>query len=311
MAAQHWTNCDFADTDLEIAQIDALEGLLDGPARDRALKLRTLITGLEVCHHNSLRWAQRIAQAIADGAIPAPSGRKRSEHPVSLAHLNLRELLASVVEGDTGIRRYGAIPQIDAAATARTCAALSDRHRWLVGLVLDNLEHHLHDADLIPAMRTADNRMAPGEELDVTDEDQARAYFADDFGHYTSWKSVTAHLVDDLHPGESEARMPLLLVVQFSNPCSANYFLYVRTLLGLVTGAEASPPFPFPFCGHCSAEQRAELGEYVRACRAFLSPGQAEGLGQESMFGDPDDGDLARRWLVASFGKTLRLQLGE
>jgi len=311
MASDHWRNCDFEDTDAEIAEIDALEGLIGPEERDRALRTRRLITGFEVCHHNSLRWAERIRQAIADGAIPAPSGRKRSEHPVTVAHLRLRRFLTSVADGAAVSLQPGEVPEIDAASLPPRLEALSDRQRWLVQLVLDNLEHHLHDADLIPAMRTADNRMAPGEGLDVESEDEARAYFADSFEHYTSWRSVTVHLADGLHPSEKDRRMPLLVVIQFANPCSVRYFQYVSSLLEMIGGAKASPEFPFPFCGHCSDTQRRELGTYVRACQSFLGRTRANGLGEEPLFGEPDDGDHAKRWLVASFGKTLRLQLGE
>lgn len=50
-----------------------------------------------------------------------------------------------------------------------------------MGLAPDNLYDHLHDAGPIGAMRTADSRMAPGEDPDVTTEDEARACFAAGF----------------------------------------------------------------------------------------------------------------------------------
>ncbi|MEW6750811.1 MAG: hypothetical protein AB1505_07520 [Candidatus Latescibacterota bacterium] len=294
-----------------IVQIDALEQLLEGEQRDSALKTRRLITAFEVCHHNSLRWAERIARAIADGAIPAPSGRQRGEHPVTVAHLSLRELLAGIADGATNSGPGGEVPAIDAARLAHRLGALSDRQRWLVGLVLDNLEHHLHDANLIPVMRTTDNRMFPGGALNVASEDEARAYFRDSFGHYLSYRDVTVHLVDDLHPTEKRGRMPLLLVVQFANPCSANYFPYVSALLQMVCGADEIPSFPFPFCGHCSATQPRELRKYALECESLLGRNKAGGLREERLSGQRDHGERARRWLVASFGKTLRLQLGE
>lgn len=310
MASGHWRNCDVEGTDEEIAQIDALEELLEGDERDRALKTRRLITGFEVCHHNSLRWAERIANAIADGAIPAPSGRPRSEHPVSVAHLNLRRLLAGIADGATDGCGCGGIPAMDAGMTARTLGALPDRERWLVGLVLDNLEYHLHDAGLIAVLRTADNRMFPGGALDVESVDEARAYFSDSFGHYLSYRDLTIRMADDLHPVEKEGQLRLLLAVQFANPCSVNYFGYVSLLLQMVSGAETSPAFPFPFCGHCSATQRAELAKYVRACQSLLGRDGPGGRGNEDLSGEPGDGGRAKRWLVASFEKTLRLQLG-
>lgn len=313
MASDHWRNCDFEDTDAEIAEIDALEELLEGEESESALKTRRLITAFEVCHHNSLRWAERIVHAIADGAIPAPSGRKRSEHPVTVAHLNLRELLASIADDAMEGCQHGEIPAMDAANLAQRLGVLSDRQRWLVGLVLDNLEHHLHDAKVIPAMRTADNRMFPGGDLDVESEDEARAYFSDSFEHYVSYRDAIIHMVDDLHPWEceKEKRMPLLLVIKFANPCSVNYFQYVSSLLEMISGTEANPEFPIPFCGHCSGRQRGELGRYVRACQSFLDRSGNVDAHEEGLFGESDDGDRAKRWLVASFGKTLRLQLGE
>ena len=105
--------------------------------------------------------------------------------------------------------------------------------------------------------------------------------------------------------------MPLLLAVQFANPCSANYFRFVSLLLGMVGGAEAIPVFPFPFCGHCSATQRRELAKYVRTCQALLGRSGAEGSPEGALRGGPGDGGRAREWLAASFEKTLRLQLGE
>ena len=105
--------------------------------------------------------------------------------------------------------------------------------------------------------------------------------------------------------------MPLLLVIQFANPCSVNYFQYVSSLLEVVSGAHSGPTFPFPFCGHCSARQRSEFGRYVRACQSFLGHNHTDDLGELGLFGEPDDRGRAKEWLVASFGKTLRLQLGE
>jgi hypothetical protein len=312
MASDCWRNCDLEDTDAEIGQIDALEELLEGEDRDSALTVRRLITGFEVCHHNSLRWAERIAHAIADGAIPAPSGRKRSEHPVTVAHLSLRRLLESIADGATDTCHHGEIPAMDAANLAQRLGVLRDRERWLAGLVLDNLEHHLHDANLIPVIGTADNRMFPGGALNVESEDEARAYFCDSFGHYLSYRNADILMVDDLHPCGRENRLPLLLVIQFANPCSVNYFQYVSLLLEMVSGrgAEVPPTVPFRFCGHCSATQRDELGRYVRACQSFLGRNHT-GDFDEGLFGEPDDRDRAKNWLVASFGKTLRLQLGE
>lgn len=311
MASDHWRNCDFEDSDAEIAEIDALERLLERDEPESALRTRRLITGFEACHHNSLRWAERIAQAIADGAIPTPSGRKRSEHPVTVAHLNLREVLSSIADDAMEGCQHGDIPALDAASLAQRLGVLSDRQRWLVRLVLDNLEYHLHDANLIPAMRTADNRMYPGGDLDVESEDEARAHFSESFEHYVSYRDVAIRMVDDLHPCEKENRMPLLLVIQFANPCSVNYFQYVSSLLEMVSDAGVVSVFPFPFCGHCSGVQRGELRQYVRACQSFLDCNPTGDSGGEGLFGESGDGDRARRWLVASFGKTLRLQLGE
>ena len=297
MVSEHWRNCDTLASDAEIAKIDALEERLRTEERSKALKIRGLITSFEVCHHNSLRWAERIVQAIADGAIPPTSGRKRTEHPVSIAHLNLRELLTRIVGGTVNSRNHGEIQAVDVDNVQERFGNLSEQKRWLIKLVLDNLEYHLFDAKLIPTMRTADNRMFAGGDLNVESDEDAMAYFSDEFEYYKNYRDVTILMVDDLHPSEKEHRMPFLLVIQFANPCSVNYFQYVASILEMIRGADAvgRPGLPFPFCGHYTKKQYAEFSKYIRACRSFLNlNGDTSDKG---MFGRPDEDDLSKRWL--------------
>jgi hypothetical protein len=308
MVSEHWRNCDFETSDAEIARIDALEKRLRTEEHNQALKIRRLITSFEACHHNSLRWAERIAQAIAEGVIPPTSGRKRSAHPVSIAHLNLREFLINIADDDMEEHHHGEIPGIDTKSVVESFRNLPQRKRWLITLILDNLEKHLYDAGLIPAMRTEDNRMFAGANLDVEKEEEASVYFLGYAVYYRYYKDMVIRMVDDMHPSEKERWVPLLLAVQFANPCSVNYFQFVSVLLDMLGGKE-DLEFPFPFCGHYSKSQYLAIRKTIRAYQSFLA--RDGDTGDAGLFGRLDDEDLSRRWLAASFEKTLRLQLGE
>ena len=57
-----WRNCALHSD----SEIDAIDNMEDGiaPIGESALRIRELISGLELCHHKSDRWIENIVEAM-------------------------------------------------------------------------------------------------------------------------------------------------------------------------------------------------------------------------------------------------------
>ena len=56
-----WDNC--GTTDQETAELDRVEDTL-GPLAENVRQTRALIGGIEMCHHKSERWVEKIIDAL-------------------------------------------------------------------------------------------------------------------------------------------------------------------------------------------------------------------------------------------------------
>ena len=302
-----WRNCALREDD-EIRRIDRLEDRI-APLRENILKIRELISSLELCHHKAERWIHNILDAIGTGTTDKGPGTRpaRRAHPVEKVWQDACDALSAWLDG----RPASSMPaRIGNVPTSQLLAGLGNRTPlkvWQIQRVREKIN------SLIGWPSSEEDPDKPYQWLLLSGGEYDSFYRDACPGPYQEqeefWLHTARTTIHDTEGGDP-AELSLALAVDMLWPCHWNFVENLRIVLDAV-GGNLHPENPFAACGrniHLLPNRR-RMEILCDTLRAFYGRPESEeeaDRGCLARLGNPTE---EKRWLAASLEKTIRLQL--
>lgn len=305
-----WDNC--GTTDRETAELDRIEATL-GPLAENVRQTRALIGGIEMCHHKSERWVERIIDAIGSGQPSGglgsrPPGRR---HPIESTWTAACDALAAWREGQIGDQADRAAPSNRFVEMTSALGEPSDLKRWQVDRVEHRIRSHVgwpENADYTflvePLIDDPSTAVCPKEYRD--DESLWRAT-VDTILHERSECLDKGGFIAREGYLES-ADISLAIAIDMLWPCNWNFAENLHTVLEAI-GGQTVLRRPFAACAR-NIRRAPALHRMEELCRTLDTYGtDAERDELLSVHRRLGNATPERKWLTASLAKTIRLQL--
>lgn len=289
-----WCNCfgpiDWTwPEDKEVAAIDATEDKL-GKLDVQTIKIRNLISRLELCHHKAERHVELIIRAIGEGKVVKEPGSR------PIGEIHPREALTERVIGSltawVNEEQYDAPPfDIGGIAVEDLFGFIGERtplKAWQVRQVCAKLRSFLD-----PEFRYYE-----------------MVEYPDKYEEHAHYRGATINTVIKDEVGGEEVKLTLASAIDHLQPCNWNFPSNLIIVLKAI-GGDLEPENPF--AAHSRnlplSPSYPRLKKVVDLLQAYLvdkKPSQdteqiAAVLGEKTP---------VKEWLVASLAKTLSLQLG-
>ncbi len=291
-----WENCSGADDD-EVHLIDTMEDSL-APLDEPAIQIRRLITLFEACYHEADKEAEFIAVAIGLGYCPARSNERPPQRKKELE--SARDILAAWCRNPAMKAMDRDIGGIQARKLWGFLGEPNPPKVWQVERIVDRISHALGPDHLYHNLA-----------LNVGDYGEPRA---DNLGeHYRDsiafWQQTREAIIHDTVDGR-ESRISLAFAIDLLMPCGWDFVPSLMTILKAI-GGDSHPRRPLALC-----TRNARLSPLCNRLETISSTLNAFWRG-ETGTREVDRRALAslgeltpvKRWLAASFDKTIRLHL--
>jgi len=285
-----WQNC-ARDPDQEILAIDEMEDSL-APLDENTIKIRRLISSLELCHHKAERWVELIIEAIGNGyAHKGPVGTRPrgTRHPIEDRWQSVCDALTAWCAGDEAGLGGIQIPEVAADRLATLLGPRTPLRVWQVERVVSKVRSVLDPSQPY---------------FEIVEHGERNR------GNRGFRKATLEAALHDTANGR-EAEITLASAIDHLEPCHWNFMSNLDIVLGAI-GGELHPRKPFGACRRNLklTPIRDRMSNISKTLRAFhldgdRGPGLDDGMLQRLGASTP-----TKRWLAASLDKTIRLQLG-
>jgi len=297
-----WWNCYAPDDDSflddkELLAIDAIEDAIT-PLDEQTAAIRQLITRFELCYRAADEEAERIANAISTGVLPAESSERSPERKAELE--NSRRILSQWCENQNVEDVDLNVGGISAEALAGFIGEPSPLKIWQVQRIVERV----------------------GEALDPNQHYYRMALYVGDYGepgtgsvgeHYKDNADFLAKTrktaIHDTLEGR-KSKVSLAMAVDLLEPCHWDFVGALIAILKAI-GGNLHPVDAFACCAR--NVKLSPLCDRVKIISNTLGVfWKDEGQGKEidrdllAALGKPTP---AKRWLAASLDRTIRLQL--
>jgi len=302
-----WRNC-AAEVDSEILHIDRMEDDL-APLAPNVVRIRELISTLELCHHKADRWVLNIIEAIGAGETQKGLGTRSAgqHHPAEQVWQNACAALSAWCAG----RPSASISlSLDTAPASAMLACLGDRSplkEWQVQRVVEKIRSVIHWPQPLddPAAQYVWILLSEGD-YELTYCSQCPEHYRE---HEDFWLATVRTMIHDTVDGH-EAELSLGLAIDMLWPCHWKFVDNLQIVLAAI-GGNLHPAQPFAACARniALAPNRGRMESVGNTLRAFCGdprPNEAVDAQVLALLGEPTD---VKRWLAAALDKTIRLQL--
>jgi len=296
------------EADSEILAIDRMEDHI-APIEPNALKIRGLVSALELCHHKAERWVSNIIKAIGEGATAKGLGTRAPglEHAAEKVWENACAALSAWCAGCPGTKVEASIDTVPASQLLACLGERSPLKEWQVQRVIEKIRSAIH----FP--QSLDDPTAQYVWMLFGGGEHELAYRNDCPEHYKEheefWLSTVRTIIHDRENGD-EASLSLGLAIDMLMPCHWRFVDNLAIVLEAI-GGRLNPEKPFAACGRnislVPIRRRMEI--VSRTLGVFSGdPVLDQDLDRDllALLGEPTE---VKRWLAASLGKTIRLQL--
>lgn len=302
-----WRNCAL-EPDPEILDIDKMEDHI-APVGPNVSRVRELISSLELCHHKADRWVYNIIEAIGAGDTQKGLGTRSpgQEHPAERVWQNVCVSLSAWCAGCPSTK---VDLSIDTVPASRLLACLGDRSplkEWQVQRVIEKIRSAIHWP------RSLDDPMAQyvwillsGGEYEVAYRNRCPEHYKE---HEDFWLTTVRTIIHDTENGDA-ADLSLGLAIDMLMPCHWRFVENLWVVLQAI-GGTLNPEKPFAACGRniglLPIRRRMEV--VSDTLDAFCDePESNKEVDRDllELLGKPTE---VKKWLAASLGKTVRLQL--
>jgi hypothetical protein len=291
-----WQNCSGADDD-EVHLIDTMEDSL-APLDEPTVRIRALITLFEACYHEADREAEFIAAAIGSGRCPQRSNERPPERKKELE--NARDILSTWCRNPAANTLDRDLGGIRAQELLGFLGEPNPLKMWQVERIVDRVRHALDP-----------NHPYHNLALNVGDYGTPGAGNVGEYYRDSSafWQQTKETIIHDTVEGR-ESRISLAFAIDLLMPCGWDFVESLATILKAM-GGDLHPHRPLACCAR--NVRLSPLGGRLRTIsdtlnvfwRGETTPGGIDRRVLASL-GEPTS---VKRWLAASFDKTIRLHL--
>lgn len=302
-----WRNCAL-ETDAEMEEIDRLEDRI-APVDENALKIRGLISTLELCHHKAERWIGNIIEAIGHGDTSKGLGTRSPGtcHPAETAWQKACATLAGWCAGCPSELANGSIGAVPASRLLASLGKRSPLKEWQVQRVVEKIRASLHwpwSAE-DPATQYVWVLYAGGEG-EAAYHSTCPEQFKE---HEDFWLATVRTIIHDTDHGKA-ASLSLGLAIDMLWPCHWRFPDNLQLVLQAIGGA-LRPAEPFAACGRNIGllpvrDRLAKASQTLRAFCGFAKTDESADAQLLALLGEPT---RTKQWLAASLDKTIRLQM--
>lgn len=297
-----WQNCYAPDDknflkDKELPAIDAMEDSI-APLDSKAVAIRQLITRFEACYHEADKEAERIIKAIGTGRCPRESHVRPPKRKKELQ--NARRILSRWCKNPTIKGMNLDVGGISAGKLLSFIGKPNPLKIWQVRRVVDRITEALE-----PNKRY--HRLA----LDLGDYGepgtyQAGEHYKDDSIFLEQTKKTIIHdTVDGL-----KSKVSLAMAIDLLMPCHWDFVGGLVIILKAI-GGDLHPAKPYACCA-----RNIKLSPLCDRLRTISNTLMAFWKGEKrtkdidrDLLGALGKATPVKKWLAASFDKTIRLHL--
>ncbi len=302
-----WQNC-AVQADAEMQAIDRMEDAI-APLDPAIAKVRSLITGLELCHHKAQRWVTNIIEAIGTGETTKGLGTRSSqeEHPAERVWQNACAALLAWCAGCPIESIDSPVGEIRASELLAGLGERSPLKEWQVQRVIEKIRSSIHWP------RPLEDPTAQYVWLMLDVGSYEFAYLAASPEHYREheefWQATAKTNVGDTVDGD-EASLSLGLAIDMLWPCHWDFVENLRIVLAAI-GGDLHPRGPFAACGRNISQTpiRRRMEAVTETLRFFCGETVWESSVDDELLAMLGEASGEKRWLTASLHKTISLQL--
>jgi hypothetical protein len=296
MLEEYWQACGI-EVDAEVLEIDKMEDSI-ASLDEETTKIRQLITGFELCYHEADKEAEYIAQAIGAGHCPERSNERPPQRKKELE--NSLQILSSWCE-DTAVSGLELeVGGISADELLSSIGPPTPLKVWQVERIVDKIIEALDHSRPYHNMA-----------LDLGDYGEPGANPVGE--HYkdnqTFLKQTVETIIHDTVDGK-KAKISLAMAIDMLEPCNWDFVGSVVTILKAI-GGDLNPARPY--AGHQRNIELSPLRDRLRIISntlgIFWKPGEKASEIENDVLASLGALTPVKRWLAASFDKTIRLQL--
>lgn len=288
-----WQNCAGTNDD-EVHLIDTMEDAL-APLDEETLRIRGLITLFEACYHEADKEAESIATAIGAGRCPPGSNERPPRRKMELE--NARDILSAWCRNPAAQIMDLDVGGIPARELRSFLGKPNPLKVWQVERIVDRISHALDP-----------NHPYGNLALSAGDPGQTGSYCPRDA---TFVRQTRETLLHDTVDGR-ESRISLGYAIDLLMPCGWDFVESVATILRAI-GGDLHPHRPLACCAR--NVRLSPLCDRLQTIADTLNvfwrdQTKAKGLDRRVLasLGTPTP---VKRWLAASFDKTIRLHLSQ
>jgi len=302
-----WRNCALT-ADPEILAIDRMEDEI-APIAENVSKTRELISSLELCHHKAERWVDNIIAAIgvgktAKGLGTRPPGQRHSAETV---WQNACAALSAWVAGCPATSvdlNVGTVPASQMLACLGDRSALKE---WQVQRVTEKIRTTIHwpQPEDDPAAGYVWLLLGAGE-YDCAYRSSCPEHYEE---HEGFWLTTVRTIIHDTESG-AETGISLGIAIDLLWPCHWRFVENLQVVLEAI-GGNLHPANPFAACGRNIGllPLRSRMVVVSSALNTFCEAAEPTDETQRDVLEVLGRRTPEKRWLAASLGKTIRLQL--
>ncbi len=296
MLEEYWQACGI-EVDAEVLEIDRMEEAI-APLDEETIKIRQLITGFELCYHEADKEAEYIAQAIGAGHCPERSNERPPQRKKELE--NSRQILSSWCENPSVSGLELDVGGISADELLSSIGPPTPLKVWQVERIIDKIIEALDHS------RPYHNMV-----LDLGDYGEPGAnpvgeYYKD---NQAFLQQTAETIIHDTVDGR-KAKISLAMPIDMLEPCNWDFVGSVVTILKAI-GGDLNPARPYA-CHQRNIELsplRDRLRIISNTLGIFWKPGEKASEIENDVLASLGALTPVKRWLAASFDKTIRLQL--
>jgi hypothetical protein len=292
-----WQNC--SGLDGEVVAIDAMEDAI-GPLDDETVRIRGLITLFEACYHEVDNEAEFIVGAIGAGRCPARSNERPAQRKRELQ--STRDILVAWCRHPTVKDVDGALGDMGADELLSFIGEPSPLKLWQVERVVDKVR-----AALEPDRPYHNLALGVGEHGEPG-ACEAQEHYRSATAFLLQTKDAMIHDTIDGH----ESKVSLAYAIDLLMPCAWDFVGNLVTILQAI-GGDLHPTRPLALCARNIrlSPLYDRLGTISNTLHVFWKSKAAAGSVDSHVLASLGAPTPVKRWLAASFDKTIRLHLTE
>jgi hypothetical protein len=288
--------------------IDEIEDRI-APIPAEIVRIRELISSLELCHHKAERWVDNTIEAIGTGVTAKGLGTRAPGHQSPAE--DVWQSVCAALSAWCAERPATLVNRtVDTVPAHRLLESLGERSplkEWQVQRVIERIRSLIHweraDDDSTTRYRWI---LLGGGEYQALFRDECPEYYQ---GQGEFWLTTVRTVIHDTVDGD-DAGISLGTAIDMLWPCHWRFVGNLRIVLEAIDG-NLHPDTPFAACGRNIAllpiRRRMEI--VSNTLGAFCGDPEADHeLDMEilAVLGEPTE---EKKWLAASLNKTMRLQM--